>query len=105
MTRPTINAAITMTDEQLAALTAADIEWLADGITYFDPYVAGVAVTPRYHEVIEQIKARRIVKAATKQATKPTITMKRADCGHMTAFPMTTANGSSCEDCYDRMSN
>ena len=105
MTRPTINAALTMTDEQLAALTAADIEWLADGIPYFDPYVAGVAVTPRYHEVIEQIKARVAVKAAPKQTAKPTHAMKRADCGHMTAFPMTTANGSSCEDCYDRMSD
>jgi len=29
----------------------------------------------------------------------------RCDCGHMSAHPMTTARGTACPNCYDRMSN
>ncbi len=35
----------------------------------------------------------------------PTTTQKICDCGHYTDYPMSTANGSSCEDCYDNMEN
>ena len=30
--------------------------------------------------------------------------VKLCDCGHYTAWPMSTSSGSSCPDCYDRMS-
>lgn len=29
---------------------------------------------------------------------------KLCDCGHYSAWPMSTSSGSSCPDCYDRMS-
>ncbi len=29
----------------------------------------------------------------------------RCDCGHTSAHPMTTAHGTACERCYDRMSD
>lgn len=105
MANPTINAVLTYTDEQIAALTAPEIEWLADGLPYFDPWVAGIQVTSRYHEVISQIKTRRSAKVAPHPAPKSGPTLKRADCGHMTAFPMTTTRGTACDNCYDRMSN
>lgn len=29
----------------------------------------------------------------------------RADCGHLTAWPMSASLGTACPDCYDRMSD
>lgn len=41
-------------------------------------------------------------KPAPKLQSKP---LRMCDCGHTTEYPMSTSNGSSCPDCYDRMSD
>lgn len=43
----------------------------------------------------EQLERREANRAAS---------MVRCSCGHLSAHPMSTARGSACEDCYDRMS-
>ena len=51
-------------------------------------------------EAIERIREERLAK-------QPPVEMKRCSCGHTTIpkhLSMSTSSGSSCADCYDRMS-
>lgn len=87
------------------------------GVRYgdFGPYMQGMrmaAYTPKF--CVQMALARRRQggieqerKAATPQPQRPKpqpVAEKLCDCGHYTAHPMTTSSGTSCPDCYDRMS-
>ena len=39
---------------------------------------------------------------APQRARRPWV---RCDCGHYSMYPMATARGTACEECYDRMSD
>jgi len=53
--------------------------------------------TPFNRDIIAMLTAPR----STRQ--QPTLTL--CDCGHYTDLPMSASLGTSCPDCYDRMSN
>lgn len=50
-------------------------------------------------EMLAEIAAANI-----NACTAPKREYKLCDCGHYSAWPMSTSSGSSCPDCYDRMS-
>ena len=54
----------------------------------------------RLHEIKTMKKAAMRARVAGKQ-----VKAELADCGHYTIEKMSTSWGSSCPDCYDRMSN
>ncbi len=53
-------------------------------------------------EALAELEAIEITKR--QNAGKPKRAVKMCDCGHYSAWPMSTSSGSSCPDCYDRMS-
>lgn len=50
-------------------------------------------------ESLAQIEAVKI-----SQRNAPRRELKLCDCGHYSAWPMSTSSGSSCANCYDDMS-
>lgn len=50
-------------------------------------------------KAVAQIEAAKI-----SARTTPKREYKLCDCGHYSAWPMSTSSGSSCPDCYDDMS-
>ncbi|MBC8457222.1 MAG: hypothetical protein H8D67_04405 [Deltaproteobacteria bacterium] len=53
---------------------------------------------------LDELKAMKRVALRARVAGKQT-RMVLADCGHYTIEVMSTSRGSSCPNCYDRMSN
>lgn len=67
----------------------------------------GLGLRPGWFEVQQDLMARyaALPKAAPVHTARPL--MVRCDCGHTVAkiLVMSTSNGSSCPECYDRMSD
>lgn len=85
---PRVNREPMTTQEQV-------LDYLRNGktIRYDNDWYAEIRDGETYERLLAEHKARQ----------KP-IAEKLCDCGHYSAHPMTTSSGSSCPDCYDRMS-
>ena len=90
----TINE-ILETPELINSLTASDIKKMEYGIEYFDLDSAytmwGKQPPSKSEDTLRKLKARLN-------------TTVECDCGHGTELPMKASLGTSCPDCYDRMS-
>lgn len=108
----TFREILTWTDEQLDALTDDEVRTLAYEIKYFDPDQP--SVTPRILRVRAKLNNRLYDlqdkdEAARKArlAARPPVEMVRCACGHTIPkhLVMSASRGTSCPDCYDRMSD
>jgi hypothetical protein len=100
--KPMITDVINWTDEEINALTKPQLDWLEYGIEYFDFGVAGICPTQRHLDVMKKL-GEMISNPAS--VVEPQPIGKLCSCGHYDPHPMSTALGSSCCDCYDRMSD
>ena len=109
----TINEVFEMTREQRDALTDAEIVHLGYAINYYEPM--GSAQWTSWWErdlaINQELKARLSAietarRAAQRRDAQP-VRMVRCDCGHAAPanLVMNASLGTSCPDCYDKMSN
>ena len=82
------------TDIYIKDYTGSDVdEW---AVLYYS-FIDAVDAEPSNEEIIAMLTAPQPKRA------QPTMTL--CDCGHYTSSPMSASMGSSCPDCYDRMSD
>ena len=110
----TINSVVAMDEAQRAALTDEQIMDLEYGILYYDPWMSnGAQEAKRQASIIGSELSPRLtaIKAARQQARTPRKhdypTGRTLDCGcivYDAREVMNASLGTSCADCYDRMS-
>jgi|GEM_PF-2743256 len=88
--------------------TDKEIEASAYGIANFTfATIPTQEQTDRLRQMRNRLGEIKIMKRAALRArvSGKQARMELADCGHYTTEAMSTSRGSSCPDCYDRMSN
>ena len=102
----TINDYLKMSDSELKNISDDTISQMSYGIKYFDFGAAGIKATKRDWQIMEYLRNRLQaieIKPTAKTGIRAFI---ECDCGH--AVPrklvMNASLGTSCPDCYDRMS-
>ena len=88
------------------AVSDADLKGMGYGIKYYDGELTAaekVALT-ELRQRLEQLQA---AEKAARRARRQSSAMVKCDCGHSAADSqvMSTSSGTSCPDCYDRMSS
>ena len=109
----TINEVFEMTREQRDALTDEQIVHLSYAINYYSPMDSAQWTSwwARDLAINQELKARlssiEQARRATQRCNVRLVRMVRCDCGHTVPASevMTASLGTSCPDCYDRMSN
>ena len=103
----TVNELLDWTEAEISELPEATINNMSYGITYFEFYPGVTDYTPERQERLEQLRRRLKVVEATKAKPKPRpVKMVECDCGCTVpaSVVMSTSTGTSCPECYDRMS-
>ena len=110
----TVNEMVDWTWEQVEEASAETLKGVEYGLTYFNFSKFGTPYTEerndklsRLYERLQEVKKAEAEAEASRTVTNlPKVKMVKASCGHMVAdyALMSTSTGSSCPDCYDRMS-
>jgi len=103
----TVNEAVDYTGEQLASIPDEHIKRISGGIKYF-AFGYGFDLTPARGKALSYLRQR----LDALKSTQVSITIEAqdyvaCDCGHSVprSQVMTTSRGTSCPDCYDKMSD
>lgn len=104
----TVNDALVASDSDFDAMSDKNIRSLSYGIERFEfsPYNAAPfnKPTPEIKRRLAEMRSRLAAMRRPRQAPeRPAETV--CDCGHSSAHPMYASQGTSCPDCYDRMSD
>lgn len=104
----TVNDALVAADSEFSAMSDENIRQLSYGIERFEfsPYNAAPfnRPTPEMRRRLAEMRNRlNEMKRPRQRPREQPETL--CDCGHYTAHPMNASQGTSCPDCYDRMSN
>jgi len=93
------------------ALADDEIRQMESQIKYYDPFVGKYDASYDKEAAIREYEIQTTLKARLKELSTPKpklaprqASKTRCDCGHYDEYPMTTSTGTSCPDCYDRMS-
>jgi hypothetical protein len=100
----TVNDAINGTGA-IADIPDDEIYRLGYRIKYFGDYIPDPAKRTRLLEMRERLAQIDAQRKAELKARRQGSNAKMCDCGHVSAFPMMAAHGTTCADCYDRMSD
>lgn len=113
MTKLNFAEVLKYTDEQLEEITAKEIQSMQYAISYYDSSVAHSGEPKNVDRAVREWEVQKALKARLKEIEaqaqpKPRSryvgTAPLCDCGHYAIHPMTASLGSSCPDCYDKMS-
>ena len=100
--RMTNKELLTGTTEERAAIADEDIVKMSYFIQYYE------AANPQEFSALQELAARlkELEGKKIKPAPRPAPQMVRCDCGHLVRAGqrMSASMGSSCPNCYDRMS-
>jgi hypothetical protein len=100
-----VNNLFVMSATERDAIPDEAILDMAYGIRHYEPYGVDQAEAVRQLGIISELQ-RRLDALATPAAVPAPLPLIHCDCGHTVprALAMTTSTGTSCSECYDRMS-
>lgn len=84
--------------------TDDELREMAYGVKYFSFGASTLAWTAERRAKLTRMQARLDEIEDKCQPHQTRDTREKCSCGHKTEFPMTTANGTACPRCYDKMS-
>jgi len=101
-----INDCLKMSDTELSKIGDDEIRRMDYGIKYFDFGAAGINPSQRDWDVMEILRNRLRNLETKPTASKTETEVVLCDCGHIVEkiLVMHASSGTSCPDCYDRMS-
>ena len=88
-------------------ITDAELRTVGEALRYCDwsqSEAEGLGLKPGWFDVQQELVRRYRALPVVPRPTTPRRQLVRCGCGHFSFHPMTTAHGTACEDCYDRLS-